>query len=203
MNEATLGDHGEHPILNIVGDRVALGPHRRDLLPTYLRWINDFSALRTLGAVSPGPTTMEQEVRWYESQAAGEVRFTVYERATERPIGSTALHGIDYRNRTAVFGIFIGEVDARGQGYGTETTRLMLDYAFTALGLHSVMLTVAEFNLAGQRAYARAGFRESGRRRQCRWLAGRLWDEISMDCLATEFESPVLAKVFAPDQSNS
>jgi RimJ/RimL family protein N-acetyltransferase len=203
VDESAPGGRGDYPVVNIVGDRVALGPQRRDLLPTYHRWINDFQALRTLGGVAPGPTTMEQEVRWYDSQVAGEVRFTVYERATARPIGTTALHGIDYRNRTAVFGIFIGEATARGQGYGTETTRLMLDFAFTALGLHSVMLTVAEFNLAGRRAYARAGFQECGRRRQCRWLAGRLWDEISMDCLATEFESPVLAHVFAPDEPRS
>jgi RimJ/RimL family protein N-acetyltransferase len=193
----------DYPVINIIGERVALGPQRRDLLPTYYRWINDFHALRTLGAVSPGPTTMEQEERWLESQPSTEVRFTVYERATGRPIGTSALHGIDYRNRTATFGIFIGETDARGQGYGTETTRLMLDYAFTALGLHSVMLTVAEFNLAGQRAYARAGFKEWGRRRQCRWMAGRLWDDVYMDCLANEFESPVLAQVFVPDYSKS
>jgi RimJ/RimL family protein N-acetyltransferase len=203
VNAAGPGDYGELPIVNIVGERVALGPQRRDLLPTYQRWINDFSALRTLGGVAPGPTTLEQEVRWYDAQAPTEVRFTIYERASWRPIGTTALHGLDYRNRTAIFGIFIGEAEARGKGYGTEATRLTLDYAFTALGLHSVLLTVAEFNLAGQRAYARAGFRECGRRRQCRWLAGRLWDELSMDCLATEFESPVLAQVFAPDQPRS
>jgi RimJ/RimL family protein N-acetyltransferase len=29
----------------------------------------------------------------------------------------------------------------------------MLDYAFTALGLHSVMLTTDSYNLAGQVAY--------------------------------------------------
>ena len=28
------------PILNIVGNLVALGPQRRDLLPTYQRWLN-------------------------------------------------------------------------------------------------------------------------------------------------------------------
>ena len=50
----------------------------------------------------------------------------------------------------------------------------MLDYAFTALGLHSVMLIVDEFNLAGRRAYEKAGFREFGRRRQCHWIGGRL-----------------------------
>ncbi len=69
-----------------------------------------------------------------------------------------------------------------------------------ALGLHSVMLTVAEFNLAGHRAYEKAGFREFGRRRQCRWLGGRLWDDVSMDCIAAEFTSPVLGRVFAPDE---
>lgn len=197
MTETRAGT--EAPIVNIVGDRVALGPHRRDLLPVYQRWINDFSALRTLGVLPPGPTTMEQEAAWYDVQPGNETRFTIYERTTWRPIGTTALHGIDHRNRTATFGIFIGEAGERGKGYGTEATRLTLDYAFTALGLHSVMLTVAEFNLAGRRAYERAGFREFGRRRQCRWLAGRLWDDVYMDCLSSEFTSPVLAGVFVAD----
>lgn len=75
--------------------------------------------------------------------------FTIYERETLRPIGNTALHGIDHRNRSASFGIMIGEPDCRGRDYGMETTRLMLDYAFTALGQHNIMLTVFEFNPAG------------------------------------------------------
>ncbi len=187
------------PVVNIVGDLVALGPHRRDLLPTYQRWINDFEVLRTLGLPPPGPTTLEQETAWYEAQPADAARFTIYEVTTWRPLGTTALHGIDHRNGVATFGIFIGDADARGKGYGTEATRLMLDFAFSALGLHSVMLTVSEFNQAGRRAYEKAGFKEFGRRRQCRWLGGRLWDDVYMDCLATEFTSSVLAHVFAPD----
>ena len=30
----------EEPVLNIAGERVALGPLREDLLPLYGRWIN-------------------------------------------------------------------------------------------------------------------------------------------------------------------
>jgi hypothetical protein len=30
-------------------------------------------------------------------------------------------------------------------------------------------------------------------------MGGKLWDEISMDCLATEFTSPVLGRIFVPD----
>jgi diamine N-acetyltransferase len=190
------------PIVNIVGELVALGPLRRELLPTYQRWINDFATIRNLG-IPPVPMTMEQEQGWYEGAVKNErtIPFTIYEREGWTPIANTSLMDIDYRNRTAEFGILIGEGAARGKGYGTEATRLMLDYAFTALGLHSVMLGVHEYNLAGRRAYTKAGYRECGRRRQCQSMGGKLWDTIYMDCLASEFTSPVLGKVFVPDEA--
>ncbi|MBA3615028.1 MAG: GNAT family N-acetyltransferase [Rubrobacter sp.] len=189
------------PILNIEGDLVALGPLRRDLLPIYQRWVNDFGTTRTLD-LPPRPMTMEKELDWYDRQSKTEddVPFTIYERETLRPIGNTGLHGVDHRNRSATFGILIGEPECRGKGYGTEATRLMLDYAFTALGLHNVMLTVFEFNPAGIRAYEKAGFKAIGRRRKCRMMGGKLWDEVHMDCLSSEFESPVLRRIYAPDE---
>jgi len=192
----------ERPVVNIVGERVALGPIRRDLVPLYQRWLNDFSTLRTL-AIPPRPMTMEDEIAWYERAATSDataVNFTMYETASWRPIGNCQWRAIDYRNRTAEYAIFIGDPADRGKGYGTEATRLMVDYAFTALGLHNVMLTSYAFNLAGQRAYEKAGFRVFGRRHECHWMGGRLWDEIYMECLASEFESPVLASIFAPDE---
>lgn len=189
------------PILNIEGDLVALGPLRRDLLSLYQRWINDLDTTRTLD-LPPRPMTMEKELDWYDRQSKTEddVPFTIYERETLRPIGNTGLHGVDHRNRSATFGILIGEPECRGKGYGTEATRLMLDYAFTALGLHNVMLTVFEFNPAGIRAYEKAGFKAIGRRRKCRMMGGKLWDEVHMDCLSSEFESPVLRRIYAPDE---
>jgi diamine N-acetyltransferase len=197
------GGGENQPIVNIVGERVALGPIRRDLLPLYQRWLNDFGTLRTL-FIPPRPMTLEEETAWYERAAAPDasvVHFTIYETAAWRPIGNSQWLAIDFRNRTAEMGIFIGDAADRGKGYGTEATRLMLDYAFTALGLHSAMLTSYAFNLAGQRAYEKAGFRAFGRRHECHWMGGRLWDEIYMECLASEFESPVLARLFAPDGS--
>ena len=191
------------PIVNIIGEKVALGPLRKDLIHTYTRWYNDFNTLRTLGAM-PVPLTVGQEEKWYERVVAGggnEVAFTVYERNTMRPIGNSGLSDIDYRNRTAEFGITIGEPDARSKGYGTETAQLVLGYAFTALGLHNVKLTVHEYNLAGIRAYTKAGFKQYGRRREKILMGGRHWDEIHMECLATEWgPSPVLAKIFKPDE---
>ena len=189
---------GKEPILNIIGDLVALGPLRRDLVVLYQRWINNLGTVRTL-SIMPRPMTEEQQGEWYEvaSKSQTDVPFTIYERSTMHPIGNTVLAEIDLRNRSAMFGILIGDPDARGKGYGTETTRLILDYAFTALGLHNVMLTVFEFNPAGIRAYEKAGYRECGRRRECRMMGGKLWDEIYMECLSTDFQSPVLGQTFS------
>jgi diamine N-acetyltransferase len=65
------------------------------------------------------------------------------------------------------------------------------------LGLHGIMLIVFEYNAAARRCYEKVGFREIGRRRESRWFNGRFWDEIFMDILAIEFESPVLKRMLA------
>ena len=51
-------------------------------------------------------------------------------------------------------------------------------------------------NRVGIRAYKKAGFQECGRRRECRMMGGKLWDEIYMECLSTGFESPLLGPTF-------
>lgn len=190
------------PVIMIEGDLVALGPLRRDLAPLYERWFNNLGTTRTLGQPHI-PKTLEDEQQWLEQARSTEdhVYFSIYVRPDWRPVGNTDLRNINHRRGTAEFGIVIGEPDARGKGYGTEAARLVLDYAFTVLGLQNVMLRTAEFNLAGRRAYEKAGYREFGRRRQCLPMGGRLWDDIHMDCLASEFTSPVLARIFAPDEA--
>jgi RimJ/RimL family protein N-acetyltransferase len=181
-------------IVNFAGELIALGPLRRDLVPDYHRWQNDLEVSRTRGV--GWPVTLEQTLAEFERHIASDrdAAFTIYDRASLRPIGTCDLSEIDHRFRRATFGITIGEADYRGKGYGTEATRLALDYAFTALGLANVMLTCFAFNTGGRRAYEKAGFREFGRRRQSSRHGGAGWDLIYMECLADEFESPVLAR---------
>ncbi|GHO83913.1 GNAT family N-acetyltransferase [Dictyobacter formicarum] len=196
----------EKPIINITGEKVALGPIRRDQVPLFYRWANDFNVLRTLHI--PRPSTFEENLAFFERDVEDEkrrtvVHFTVYDRASLTPIGRVDLEEINHRDRRAEFGIEIGEPDYRGRGYGTEATRLMLDYAFTGLGLHNIGLYTWEYNLAAQAVYKKAGFREVGRRRQAKFMGGKLWDIIYMDCLSTEFVSPVLSKIMVPDEVRS
>ena len=196
-----MSEKADAPMINIRGDLVGLGPIQRDFIPLYQRWMNDFETTRFLD-YQPRPVTLEQETAWYEHTANNrdEITFSIYELRTNCPIGNCGLHSLDLRNRRSEVGILIGDPEARGKGYGTEAMRLLVDFAFTALGLHSVMLWTYEYNLAGQRCYAKVGFSEMGRRRAARWHAGRFWDEIAMDLLASEFESPVLRALLNPNQ---
>ncbi len=186
---------GRTPALSIVGELVALGPLHRGMLPLVWKWENDV-ALAALTGDPARPRTLEAIEAEYERQSkedrADRAEFVIYERPSLRPIGTAGLMHVDQLHRTAEFGIDIGEADCRGKGYGTETTRLVLDYAFSALGLHNVMLRAFAFNERAIRAYVRAGFREIGRRRESHRLGNRVFDEVLMDCLATDFHSPVL-----------
>src|SRR5690625_124010 len=55
----------DEPIINLRGEKVALGPLDPSMAPVLTKWINDFSTVRTLGA-DPKPTTESQEIAWIE-----------------------------------------------------------------------------------------------------------------------------------------
>jgi diamine N-acetyltransferase len=187
------------PILNIIGEKVALGPLRRDLMPLYQKWFNDFGVTRTM-THGCRPMTWEAEEAWYERACRSEdpIYFVVYERVTMRPIGGVNLHRIDPRHRVAELGIYIGEKECWGKGYGTEATALILDYGFNGLGLHNIMLRVFSHNPRAIRAYEKAGFRVIGRRREAHRQGSEVHDDIYMDCLATEFQSLALRRLPEP-----
>lgn len=198
---STLQPSLEPPVINITGEKVALGPMRKEYVPLVFRWLNDFEV--TIRSGDPiRSVTMESLLAEFERDSKEQshrwVDFTIYERATMRPIGGTGLRSIHWPDGTATFGIIIGEKDCWNKGYGTESTRLVLDYGFTVLGLHNIMLTTYGYNEGAYRAYTRAGFREMGRRREAHVWGGRRYDEIAMDCLVTEFERPATPVITLP-----
>jgi RimJ/RimL family protein N-acetyltransferase len=196
--ESEIG--AESPVLMLRGSLVGLGPLDRRHIPLYLRWMNDPEVTRGLGR--GGPYTREMEEDWFERASTGKagVQFTIYELEALRPIGTVGLDAIDHYRASATFGISIGEKSCWNRGYGTEATRLTLDYAFTMLNLQNVTLSVYSFNPRAQRAYEKAGFRVIGRQRRAIPLAGERYDVILMDAIPEEFESPVLKAVLTPEQ---
>lgn len=81
-------------------------------------------------------------------------------------IGSVYLRDIDREKKTAEYGIFIGEEEALGCGYGTQAAKLALDYGFGTLGLDRIFLRFLEDNPRAGKSYEKAGFYRLERKRE-------------------------------------
>ncbi len=183
------------PDFIVVGEKVALGPLRRDLAASYARWMNELEVRRGLDQM--GIATPQSQEKWVEEnlekgakREPEALEFTIYDRADSTPVGTAGLFEIAHANGTAEFAIAIGE--RRGQGLGTEATRLVLDFAFHVLQLRNVLLETLEWNVAALTAYERAGFRRVGVRRGAVISRGRPTDIVIMDAVPEDFGASLL-----------
>ena len=174
----------------LVGDRVVLRRHVPANLAQFKRWYSDPEVSR-LTRYQDGPMRPEEIERFFAARVIGPDSFTmaVHVRDTDRLIGSCAFSQLDGDNGSALYHITIGEKDTWGRGFGTDATRLMLEHAFTRLGLHRVALSVFAFNERAIRSYRKAGFVTEGRAREAIWRDGRYWDELTMSVLEAEWRA--------------
>lgn len=117
--------------------------------------------------------TEEGHLRWIRDQVeTGRVVQFIICLSDEREIGSVYFRDIDRKSGTAEYGIFIGEEDAIGCGYGTETAREALEYAFSTLALNRVFLRFLADNIGAQKSYTHAGFRMTDQKETVETLQG-------------------------------
>ncbi len=172
----------------LIGPTVYLRPLEKADAPTLAPWFNDAEVSRYMLTVRPTSLAAEQAFIAGLNGNPMEPTLAIIVRETDRLIGTTGLFRTDVRHRYAMFGIGIGDKSAWGKGYGTEATRLLVQYAFESLNLNRVCLEVFEYNPRGIRAYEKAGFRVEGRLRQDCYREGRYWDTVVMGVLREEWE---------------
>ena len=142
----------------INGERVCLVPISLNDTENIIRWRNS-EDVKKYFIYQELFTKESHEQRLKEQVFAGKCKqYIIYMKNDMRPIGSVYLRDIDNKNKKAEYGIFIGEVDYRGRGIGTEAARLIVRYAFNNLKLHKIMLRVIATNLTAINSYKRAGF---------------------------------------------
>lgn len=106
------------------------------------------------------PFTVEGHLNWIHTQIepGHVVQFIICESRSNRAVGSTYLRDIDREAGRAEYGMFIGEEDMVGKGYGTAAAKLTLTYAFEKLRLKSVFMRAMEDNMASRKSCNKAGF---------------------------------------------
>ncbi len=103
-------------------------------------------------------------------------------------VGEVVLNEIDGRNRSSNFRIFIA-AQYTGRGYGTEATRLMLDYGFGMLNLHPIELDVYTINPRALHVYEKVGFVREGVKRQNWYYDHQYYDSIVMSMLEDDYRA--------------
>jgi RimJ/RimL family protein N-acetyltransferase len=101
-------------------------------------------------------------------------------------IGEVVLNDLDGQNESMNLRIALSGERARGQGYGAEAIREVLDHAFDVVRLHRISLDVFSFNPGAQRTYESCGFLVEGRQRHTMNWDGEWVDSILMGILATD-----------------
>jgi RimJ/RimL family protein N-acetyltransferase len=155
-----------------------------ELITKWAEWMNDKSIADYYGGYH-NLVTAETAKKTLAGLTGN--RFAIVLLDGDKLIGHVSIHDVDNVNHSAWMGIFIGEKNCRNKGYGSETLRLILRFGFMTLNLHSISLSVIDDNSAAITCYKKVGFKESGRRRDCKFKDGRYFDIVFMDIVDSEF----------------
>ncbi len=159
------------------------------LSDAYLRYnwfIDPEFNLLYLGKSLPVPyRQVEEEIllATYPAISTGLLELAITVKAENLYVGNTFFRKIDWQNRSAEYGIFIGDKSCWGKKIGSEVTRLMLKYGFSELGLRRIWLTVLAYNERAIKCFEKCGFQTEGILRSAIFSGGKFNDVILMSII--------------------
>jgi RimJ/RimL family protein N-acetyltransferase len=177
------------------GERVFLSPHNPEDYERFAEWVNDPEICISMDILSKVFSMDKEREILHKFATDNGYNFAIVDKETGKPIGGTGLFEIDNINRKAPFGIFIGDRNYWNAGFGTEATKLVLDFGFHILNLNNISLHVVGFNARAIRCYEKCGFKQVGTRRNGYFVAGQYHDELIFDILAEEFKESYIKTV--------
>lgn len=139
------------------------------------------------GEAHAGPTP-ERLAEIYAGWAADEDRAVWTVEADGAVLGEILLLDLDAGNRACGLRLWLAGA-GRDRGVGTRALTLVLEHAFTTVGLHRVSLEVYDHNPRARHVYARLGFVHEGTLRQALLLDGEWIDCHVMGLLAHEWHA--------------
>lgn len=142
-------------------ERIRFVEVSEELVPDYLRMVNDLEYVGRFIGRRTEPVSEEKERKWVRKKLDEKaVLFSMIEKSSGAFIGNIEL--MDLTETEAELGIAITAAK-QDRGYGTEAVRAVTGYAFDKLGLKRVFLKVYPHNSRAIRVYEKCGYREYDR----------------------------------------
>jgi RimJ/RimL family protein N-acetyltransferase len=174
----------------IYGKHLRLRGVERSDIPRFFEWLNDPEVTEGLSLYLP--MSMTDEEKWFErlaktEQAEKPLSIEIKDGDGWRLIGNSGIFNLEWPNRSAEFGIFIGDKSLWNKGYGTEAVELILKHGFETLNLNRIYLRVYSTNPGARRSYEKAGFVTEGTLREAVYKHGKYADIHIMSVLRSEW----------------
>ncbi len=166
----------------LIGEKVYLSPINPDDYEIYTKWMNDPNVTKYLSNHNSF-VCLASEKSFLEKACNEEFILAIVKSDDDTLIGNIGLEDINYKNGTGTLGIFLGEEESRGKGYGSEAIKLLTNFAFQELHLHNINLDVHDDNERAIKTYQKCGFKEYGRRHESIFQGGKYKDLIQMELI--------------------
>lgn len=166
----------------IKGDRIYLRPILKNDLKLLNEWKNDEETFKNLGG-GYLPISIDQQEKWLDSMIdiTGEnKRFIICENHNT-PVGMVGLYGINWIHRTCEIGLYIGNKNERGKGYGNESYLLIERFAKEFLNLRKIKLNAVYENESAVSMWEKVGFKIIGKFEKERFIKGEYKDVVLME----------------------
>ena len=171
------------------GKLVRLREYRKEDLPTVVSYLNNPEVKKYMKPGVPFPLTLTDEEKWFEHQSFlnPNYNFAIETQSDGKYIGGCGLKDVDWKNRHTEVGIFIGDVEYQGKGYGTDAMNVLIDFIFKEMDLNKIKLDVYAFNERAIKSYEKCGFVVEGRFKDELFRFGKYHDTIRMALFKSEY----------------
>jgi RimJ/RimL family protein N-acetyltransferase len=147
----------------ISGNRVTLSPKNLSDAPRDYLWQKDAELMALNGSTPLTVSFIQYLMRYATGRQKSNARFLSIKIISDgRHIGNCAIYDTDRSRSETNIGIFIGERDYWGKGYGTDAVKTLSGYVFNEMDLRHINLKTLESNARALRCFDKCGFKVCG-----------------------------------------
>lgn len=114
--------------------------------------------------------------------------FGVHQKSDGKFLGIITFPSVFWFNRYAFFKVSLGDPETQ-RLYYADALQMALRYGLDELGLYSMFTSSGEYEPGIMEALLNAGFNASVSQREAVYREGRLWDNVYMELLQTEWKN--------------
>lgn len=178
--------------MNILGNKVILRAVEESDLPLLHKWSNDPQTQDIIGSIH-FPSSLDWHRRWFDNLKNDPLnqRFAI-DTTDQGLLGLSTIVNIDWKNNHAWHGIFLGDKDIRGKGYGMDAVMATMRYAFDELHLERLDGAMIEYNEISLHLYIdKCGWKKEGVKKNYYFRKGRYWNQIVVGITREEYNENV------------